>query len=263
MTSTGKPVNSAVLRIQWATAAGQYSTDGGYTWTQFTKPSTMTYGQGKVAVSADGSTIVWNPNDGSTPVYTTDKGATWTAATGLPTGIAPVADPVNSNDFYAIDQNTGVVYTSTDGGETFSSAATGLTASSNDELLTIPGRSGELDLAAQTGGLFLSKDGGATFTQVDAPGTVSADEAVTAGYAIGEGAAAPGSRYQTLYMVGTVGGVTGFYMSTDGARSWTKINSSKQNWGWIPTIIGDPHTFGRVYVGTGGRGIQTIDVAQQ
>jgi hypothetical protein len=84
---------------------------------------------------------------------------------------------------------------------------------------------------------------------------------VSAGYAVGEGAAAPGSHTPTLYLVGTVNGVTGFYMSLDSGAHWTKINSSQQNWGWIPDIVGDPNHFGRVYVGTNGRGIQTIDLA--
>lgn len=240
-----------------STAAGQYSTDGGKTWTQFpTVPSTMTTGQGQVAVAADGGSIVWNPADGTTPAYTTDKGATWTAVTGLPTGVAPVADPVNPNDFYATDSSTGVLYRSTDGGKTFTSAATGLTAASNDQLLTMPGQAGELYFAAQTGGLWHSTDAGTTWTQVNA-------SKVTAAYTFGEGAAAPGSRYETLYMVGTVGGVTGFYMSTDAGAQWTKINNSQQNFGWIPTIVGDPNHFGRVYLGTNGRGIQTINVANQ
>jgi xyloglucan-specific exo-beta-1,4-glucanase len=236
-------------------AAGQYSTDGGSTWTQFpTVPSTMTSGQGEVAVAADGSGIVWDPADGSTAVYTTNKGTTWSDVTGLPTGMTPVADPVNPNDYYAIDSSTGVLYRSTDGGEMFSEAATGLTAASNDQLLTMPGHAGELYFAAQTGGLELSTDGGTTWTQVNS-------SQVTAAYTVGEGAAAPGSRYETLYMVGTVAGVTGFYLSTDAGSRWTKINSSAQNFGWIPTIVGDPNRFGRVYLGTNGRGIQTIDVA--
>jgi photosystem II stability/assembly factor-like uncharacterized protein len=238
-----------------STPAGQYSTDGGKTWTQFaTTPSTMTYGEGSVAVAADGSSIVWDPADGSTAVYTTDKGATWTAVTGLPTGLTPVADPVDPDDYYAIDSSTGALYRSTDGGETFSQAATGLTAAGNDQLLTMPGHAGELYFAAQTGGLWRSTDGGTTWTQVNG-------SQVTAAYTVGEGAAAPGSRFETLYMVGTVGGVTGFYLSTDAGAAWTKINSSAQNFGWIPTIVGDPNHYGRVYLGTNGRGIQTIDVA--
>ena len=237
--------------------AGQYSTDGGVTWTQFpAAPGTMTAGQGQVAVAADGSSIVWNPADGTTPVYTTDKGDTWTAVSGLPTGIAPVADPVNADDFYAIDSTTGVLYKSTDGGKTFAEAATGLSAAGNDQLQTIPGHAGELYFAAQTGGLQLSTDGGTSWSAVDGAH-------VSAAYAVGAGAAAPGSRYQTLYMVGTVDGVTGFYMSTNDGTCWTKINSSQQNFGWIPDIVGDPNHYGRVYLGTNGRGIQTIDVANQ
>jgi photosystem II stability/assembly factor-like uncharacterized protein len=235
-------------------AAGQYSTDGGKTWTQFaTTPSTMTWGQGQVAVAADGSGIVWNPADGTAPAYSTDKGATWTAVSGLPTGVAPVADAVNPDDFYAIDSSTGVLYRSTDGGKTFASAATGLPAAGNDQLLTIPGHAGELYFAAQTGGLLHSTDGGTTWANIDS-------SQVTAAYAVGSGAAAPGSHSKTLYLVGTVSGVTGFYMSTDAGAHWTKINSSQQNFGWIPTIVGDPNHFGRVYLGTNGRGVQTIDI---
>ena len=235
--------------------AGQYSTDGGSIWTQFASvPSTMSTGQGQVAVSADGGTIVWNPADGTTPAYTADRGATWTAVTGLPTGVAPVADPVDPEVFYGIDATTGVFYRSTDGGRTFAAAASGLSAASNDQLQTIPGHAGELYFAAQTGGLLRSTDGGSTWSAVDG-------SKLSAGYAVGEGAAAPGSPDPTLYLVGTVGGVTGFYMSVDDGAHWTKINNSQQNWGWIPDIVGDPNHFGRVYVGTNGRGIQTIDLA--
>jgi photosystem II stability/assembly factor-like uncharacterized protein len=235
--------------------AGQYSTDGGSTWTQFaTVPSTMSTGQGQVAVSADGATIVWNPADGTTPAYTADRGATWSAVTGLPTGVAPVADPVDPRVFYGIDATTGVLYRSTDGGRSFAEAASGLTAAGNDQLQTIPGHAGELYFAAQTGGLLRSTDGGSTWSAVDG-------SQVSVGYAVGEGAAAPGSHTPTLYLVGTVNGVTGLYMSLDSGAHWTKINSSQQNWGWIPDIVGDPNHFGRVYVGTNGRGIQTIDLA--
>jgi hypothetical protein len=235
--------------------AGQYSTDGGKTWTQFAAvPSTMSTGQGQIAVSADGAALVWNPADGTAPAYSTDRGATWTSVSGLPAGAAPVADPVNPKAFYAVDSTTGVLYRSTDGGVTFAAAASGLTAAGNDQLQTIPGHAGELYFAAQTGGLEHSTDGGGTWTAVDAA-------QVSAAYAVGEGAAAPGSRYQTLYMVGTVNGVTGFYASTDAGRHWAKINSSRQNWGWIPDIVGDPNHYGRVYVGTNGRGVQTIDLA--
>jgi photosystem II stability/assembly factor-like uncharacterized protein len=161
---------------------------------------------------------------------------------------------VRADAYYAIDASTGVLYRSADGGKTFAAAATGLTAAGNDQLQTIPGHAGELYFAAQTGGLWHSVDGGGTWTRVNAA-------QVSAAYAVGEGAAAPGSHNQTLYMVGTVGSVTGFYLSTDLGRHWTKINSDRQNFGWIPDIVGDPHHFGRVYVGTNGRGIQTIDLS--
>ena len=38
--------------------------------------------------------------------------------------------------------------------------------------------------------------------------------------------------------------------------AWTRINDDQHQWGWIgQVVIGDPRVYGRVYVGTNGRGI--------
>ena len=42
--------------------------------------------------------------------------------------------------------------------------------------------------------------------------------------------------------------------TTPGA-TWVLINDDQHRYGWISMIIGDPRTYGRVYLGTGGRGI--------
>jgi hypothetical protein len=52
-----------------------------------------------------------------------------------------------------------------------------------------------------------------------------------------------------------MGGVAGFFRSLDAGVSWERINDDQHQFGFVGVIIGDPRVFGRVYIGTGGRGI--------
>jgi xyloglucan-specific exo-beta-1,4-glucanase len=233
-------------------ADGGYSTDGGATWTPFTDPAGLSTGSGSVAVTADGGAIVWSAGDGTGVYRSTDRGTTWTTTTGLTAGLHPVADPVDPAILHALDPDAGVLYTSTDGGSSFTATATGLPTGGNEQLKATPGVKGDLWLSALDHGLLHSTDGGKTWTTV---------ASASSSYTLGFGKAAPRSRYATMYQVGIVDGVTGVFMSTDDARSWTRINSDAQNWGWTGQVItGDMTRFGRVYLGTNGRGIQTVDV---
>lgn len=46
------------------------------------------------------------------------------------------------------------------------------------------------------------------------------------------------------------------FRSADEGTSWVRINDDQHQYGWIgQTITGDPRVFGRVYLGTNGRGI--------
>ena len=250
---------SLIVRVGYGSnnQFGAYSTDGGSTWTPFAKPATTTSGGGKVAVSADGKTIVWSAGDtsnaGSGTSYSTDDGQTWTATSGLPAGLTPVADAADSSAFYAIDGTNGTFYKSADGGRTFTSTTTAFSGGNNTQVKATPGKAGDLWLSGLDNGLFHSADGGATWTKVNS---------ASSSYTLGFGKTAPWSKYLTLYQVGVVGGVTGVFMSTDNAASWYRINSDAQNWGWTgQAITGDPNDFGRVYLATNGRGLQTVDVA--
>jgi len=69
------------------------------------------------------------------------------------------------------------------------------------------------------------------------------------------GKAAPHAKLPALYLVGTVQGQRGFFRSTDGGATWLRINDDQHQWGLVLQITGDPKKFGRVYVGTHGRGI--------
>jgi photosystem II stability/assembly factor-like uncharacterized protein len=245
---------------------GDYSADGGATWSAMSLPPGVQYGAGAVALSADGSSLVWTPENQSyapepdTPFYSTDHGRTWTAASGLPAGVMAVADPVDRDVFYAFDPAAGTLYTSADGGASFTAARTGLPAgtgaeqtSSLPQLHTVPGRAGDLWLTGGDGKLYHSTDGGKTFVPVTSVGTVAT---------LGFGRAAPGASYPAIYLTGIVGRVQAIFRSDDGGASWARINTGAQQWGWTgQAIAGDPRVFGRVYLATNGRGIMYGDPA--
>jgi xyloglucan-specific exo-beta-1,4-glucanase len=254
-----------VAMVGWN--GGDFSADGGATWTAMKLPAGEPYGAGVTALSADGSTVLWAPEVNSwaaepgTPVYSTDHGQTWTPVSGLAAGLMPVADPADASVFYAFDPASGTLLESTDGGQTFSAETTGLPtgtgseqSSSLPQLHTVPGRAGDLWLTAGDGALYHSTDGGRAFSKISIVGTVAA---------VGFGKAAHGGRYPAIYLIGIVGGVQGIFRSTDEAASWVRINDDSEQYGWIgQTITGDPRVFGRVFLGSNGRGILVADPAR-
>jgi hypothetical protein len=59
-----------------------------------------------------------------------------------------------------------------------------------------------------------------------------------------------------VFLVGTVGGVTGVFRSDDTGTSWVRINDDAHQYGNAgDALAGDPRVYGRVYLGTNGRGI--------
>lgn len=247
-----RPLDVAI--VGWS--GGDFSADGGATWTAMTLPAGEPDGAGAVALSADGGTLVWSPENYSwapepgTPVYSTDDGATWQNVTGLPAGVMAVADPVNPAVCYAFDPATGTLYTSEDGGKTFAATTTGLPEGTGAEqtnslpqLHTVPGRTGDLWLTGGDDLLYHSVDGGKTFAKVTSVAAVAA---------IGFGKAAPGASYPAIYLTSDAG----VFRSADEGQSWVRINDDQHSYGWIgQTVTGDPKVFGRVYLGTNGRGI--------
>lgn len=238
-------------------SGGDWSADGGRTWTAMTLPPGSSAGAGVVALAADGSALLWAAAD-APPAISRNEGRTWLATQGLGEGLMPVADPVDPAVFYAFDPGDGTVLRSADGGATFTAAATGLPAGvgaeqsgSAPQLHTVPGRAGDLWLTAGDGTLEHSTDGGTSFHQVSSVSTVAT---------LGFGRAAPGTRYPAIYLTGIAGGVQGIFRSTDEGASWVRINTGGTQYGWIgQTITGDPHRFGRVYLGSNGRGVLYAD----
>jgi len=231
-----------VVRVGYSDQArGAYSTDGGATWQPFAGAPVSAAGGGTVAISADGGTVVWTAS-GQVPSFSTDRGASWTASTGLPSGTAVLADRSAAGTFYAL--SGGTLFASTDGGRSFTARAGGLPGG---HLKAAPGSTGDLWIA-DGGGLLHSTDGGVNFSRL---GNVRGAESV------GFGKAAPGATYPALYLAGTVNGVTGIFRSTDGGGAWKRINDDQHQYGAGSSVItGDPDVYGRVYLGSGAaRGV--------
>ncbi|GGS30280.1 carbohydrate-binding protein [Streptomyces humidus] len=226
---------------------GAYSTDGGRSWNGFRAEPVGSADSGHIALSADGSSIVWT-EAGQAPYRSTDKGASWQKAGGLGAGAVVVADRSSATTFYSL--TGGTLYASTDGGATFTARAAGLPAG---RLAAVPGVAGDLWIAGGAEGLLHSTDGGRAFTAL---GTVQSASA------LGFGKAAPGASYQALYLIGTVKNVAGVFRSTDKGATWLRVNDDAHQWGNFASlgiVTGDPDTYGRVYVGTNGRGLQYGD----
>ena len=243
------------------TSYGSISRDGGSTWTGFANQAGSPNGGGTAAISGDGKTIVWAPSDVA-PVVSNDSGASWTRASGsglpsLPVGVQVLSDGSSPNVFYAWNSATGSFYSSTDKGVTWhASTNTGLPSvpswlSSHAAAVTgIPGEAKAGDVwIATPNGLFRSTTYGATWAQVDA-GTV------TSAVSVGFGKAVTGSHYPTVYLSGTVNGVTGLFRSVNAGATWVQINDALHQWGGVALVVGDPRTFGTVYIGPGeARGV--------
>jgi hypothetical protein len=230
---------------------GSYSNDQGITWTMFGSYPGGTNGGGSVAVSANGSRIVWSPAGASAVYYSANNGAAWTASTGISSGQAVVADAVNSNKFYAYNALSGAMLVSTDGGAAFSTTVTGLPALQSWELWmaqasTVFGIEGDVWFTSGYNGLYHSVNSGASFTKVSA---------VDAAYKIAFGKEATGATYPAIYIQGRVGGVYGFFRSIDGGSTWVRINDDNHNFLGIRAFAADPKVFGQVYLGTSGRGL--------
>jgi len=235
-----------------------YSTDFGHSWKELRVPSAeLTSGRpGDVAVAtaADGSAfMVMRP----VPSITRDQGGTWASVRGLPSGLRVVADRVNPRHIYAMDFETSNVFGSLDGGASFASLQSrGLPDDLRDDrpksperpwpLSATPGRAGDLWFVAKSG-LFNSTDRGRSFSPVSS--LVHVD-------ALAFGKAPPGRDYPALFAIGERDELRGIWRSDDVGATWVRLNDAQHEYGRrFRCIAGDPRVFGRVYVGTDGRGI--------
>jgi hypothetical protein len=246
-----------------------YSTNGGQTWTQFASYPTWPNPPmgGCIAVSTP-QNIVWVTSGAQNPYFTQDGGKTWQAIS-LP-GVTSWAglhddyyydrhivapDRVTSGTFYLYDSSQGL-FTSTDGGMTWTLTFTGEIAPSsvyNATLKSVPGQaghlfftSGQLSGSTPSGPFMHSTDGGKTWMPV--PNVIEV-------YAFGLGKEAPTGTYPTIFIVGYVGGAYGIWRSIDEGGTWTQIGEWPMgSLDEIKTVEGDKDVYGTVYVGFSGSG---------
>jgi len=239
-----------------AATSGYLSSDGGKSWTPM--PATPRvikdaegrfHTSGKIAVSAKATTLLWVP-EGEGASVSFDMGKTWTASAGWPAtngrGMEPVADPRDDTVFYAFDKIGNVILRSADGGKRFAPMGVSLPKLErfqNAQLRAVPGRAGDLWLAAPSGLLHIA---GATATP--APD-------VTDAWQVTFGKAAPGHDYPAVYLWGKVKGVEGLWRSNDIGANWTRINDDAHRFGNMRAIAGDPREYGVLYIAPDGRGV--------
>ncbi|HEY8934792.1 MAG TPA: RICIN domain-containing protein [Cyclobacteriaceae bacterium] len=223
-----------------------YSNDKGATWTGC---ATNMGSDGKIAISADGGTILHCPGSSTTTYYTTNNGASWSACSGVSVQYAaPVADQVNSNYFYIFDPRAGQIYRSTNKGVSFSVAGTPGASTANypwepAQIRTVPGFEGHVWVPLFLNGLKYSTNAGVSYTTVSN---------VTYCKAIGIGKTISGASYPSVFIWGTVSGVTGLFRSTDQGATWLRINNNSTQFAGAPLLVGDMNVDGRVFMSAGG-----------
>ncbi|HEY9107929.1 MAG TPA: exo-alpha-sialidase [Roseateles sp.] len=252
-TTTGlavAPANTSVV-VRAGSNKLYRSADTGVTWMQVPAQATTWL----VALSADGKTLLHTTTSGgSNLTYRstdfTSASPAWSTVIGLSGSAArPVADPLKANKFYGYDSSDGRVLVSTDGGASFTTAAT-LAAGGSALLRAAPDREGDLWAPLNGGGLSRSIDSGASFTKLANVGHCGA---------VGFGKAMAGASYPTVFIWGEAnGGKRGLYRSTDAGTSWSRINDDTHQFGGPGNgqfVVGDMNAEGVVYMSTVGRGI--------
>ena len=236
---------------------GALSLDGGATWSAFASEPENSNGSGTIAVSADGANFLWVPRKAASVAQTSfaafnvssDQGQTWQPCAGIPLGARGSAssDRVDSTAFYALVG--AAIYASADGGHSFAATGANVTGAIS---LHAAGIAGDVWLAASDGA-YHSVDGARTFEKV---------ASTTSAIDLGFGRPERDGDYAAIFLVGTTAGATGILRSDDGGSTFTRIDDDAHQFGYTSHITGDPRVFGRVYLGTGGRGIVYGDVRQ-
>jgi hypothetical protein len=221
--------------------------NNGVTWTEFTtQASGGNTSVNYITISPDAATIIWSPSN-AIPSYSNDGGVTWTLCAGLGSGVAPQSDRVNSTIFYAIDNSNSSFLKSIDRGKTFSKTTATFSFTGGMSIKPVFGKEGHVWISANDNGLYFSNNGGAALTKITS---------VSAAYKVTFGKAAPNANYPTVFIFGKINDIVGLYRSDDMAATWIKINNKDQQFGrGYGCIAGDPKTYGRLFISTGGRGI--------
>ncbi|KAL4773958.1 Oligoxyloglucan-reducing end-specific xyloglucanase [Aspergillus nidulans var. acristatus] len=258
-----------------------YSADGGSSWTKFATCipgiDSSSPNPGVIAIDASGKNIVWSSamtaywptlqaittrTNESGPYVTTDLGQTWVSPTGLNVQTPNIsADRVQPRTFYSFTD--GSWYLSRDGGlsyRAYKAKDVGLPAYSGALPIANFNRAGEIWLGLGDHGIYHTRNFGKKWTKITGRGVTARQLTI--------GAGARRSSEPAIFIVGKAashGALSkdGVYRSDDNGKTWVQVNDERHQYGGIAMIQGDPRVYGRVYLGTGGRGIIYADIKGQ
>lgn len=216
-----------------------YTRNGGSSWEILKAPEKAE--GGTVAVSADGSSVIWIPAEKGT-VYQFDFAAgCWYYVSGLGLHTKIAADRVCPGRFYAV--YNGGFHVSHDGGASFTMTGA---VPADCEIVTVPGREGHVWLYSRSLVMY-TEDGGRNFTKLTSVHM----------RAVGFGAPEKEGEYPVIFGIGSVGDAgEGIFRCTDRGRTWQRINDAQHCFGNLnDCITGDARIPGRVYIASNGRGI--------
>ncbi|KAI0067706.1 Oligoxyloglucan reducing end-specific cellobiohydrolase [Artomyces pyxidatus] len=223
------------------------STDSGNTWSQdYGAPDDVE--GGKVALSANGDTVLWRTSGNGVQVSQFTN--PFTTVPTLPSDAAIASDKKNNSIFYGASGSS--FYVSQDGGKTFAIAGTLGASTSPVKIVVHPNITGDVWVSSDAG-LFHSTNLGTTFTPISG---------ISAAWAIALGAPKSSGGYPAVFAAANIGGV-GYFRSDDIGANWVKINDASHGFGSASAnvLTADPRIYGRVYIGTNGRGIFYGDVS--
>ncbi len=228
---------------------GGVSTDNGATWSSFPTEPAGADGGGQVAISADGKTMIWATNK-KIVSFSNDDGRHWTTMDASPARAQVRADRVHPNRFYLYDADAATLRVAD--GPSLRFSPVGLDVPKHGKLFSTPGAPDDLWLTSKAGLWHLVANGSPTSLHL-----ANVQEA----YALGFGKADPKSAgsYPTIFLSGKVEGHPGVFRSLDTGRTWQRIDDDEHQYGGVDVVSGDPRVFGRVYLGTNGRGIIWAD----
>lgn len=246
----------------------------------YSTPGALWMGGGRIAVSAtNSSNVVWmgikNGTNATPMYYSTDRGVTWSAASGGPntnitgiytngSSISPSGQPLTSDrgngNFYAgvFGGTAHVIYRSTDSGATWTQVSTVSNGNSYNmrtpQLVAAP-----VSPSFPAGGdIWLCDDGsyngngGGLWRSTNSAGSWSAISGIGKVTEVSFGKAATGTGY-TVFINGYKNSVKGIYRSDDYGLTWVKlVDPTIKD---IQALAGDRQNFGKVFIGTDGRGV--------
>jgi len=217
------------------------STDSGNSW-NIDFGAALNVTGGKVAYSASATTVLWSSSTNG--VLVSQFTNAFVAVPSLPSGSIIASDKRNDAVFYAASGNN--FYLSTDTGHTFKVVSTLDSSTAPVKIVVHPNISADVWVSTDKG-LFHSTNNGTTF---------SAISGVTEAWAISLGAPATAGGYPSLYAAATISGTTSYFRSDNEGTSWNQI-MTQAFYGSISSnpIAADQRVYGRVFLGSNGRGI--------